>query len=370
MTFLGVAGASGYKPLLRIPTVSFVIPCYKLAHFLPECVDSVLSQSYEDIEIIIINDQSPDNTTEVSKSILSAHPGRMISYIINSENVGNIGTYNRGIQLAQGKYVWILSPDDRLRVGNIVEKYVSLMESDAEIGYVFCPGHIIDNDRDMGIYTWSQYRKKDAVLEGQQFIRDILENRFELLSPSVMIRKICYEQITLFPEDMPHRGDSYVWSLIAMQYKVGYFAEAMVDYRIHSNSMMSTLARENTIMLNQDDIAVPWRVKTEAEKRNLSRVANHCRKAIVKIYAYKLFMVQCRGHLYRLTMKEFEASLSTFEADPFVRFWIRAKVLGALLLITPKRCVVKLWRIVLSSARAAQAKHLMRATTRASQNGG
>lgn len=220
-------GASGDQPLLKVPTVSFVVPCYNLANFLAECVDSILSQSYNGIEIIILDDCSPDNTAEVSRSIISAHPGRMISYIVNSENLGNIRTYNRGIQLAQGTYVWILSPDDRLRAKNIVAKYVGLMEANQEIGYTFCPGHMIHNDRDIGIFVRSQYCKQDTVLDGQQLVKEIVDGKFELLAPSVMIRKKCYDEVTLFPEDMPHRGDSYVWSLIAMKYKVGYFAEAM-----------------------------------------------------------------------------------------------------------------------------------------------
>lgn len=132
----------------------------------------------------------------------------MISYILNKENLGNIRTYNLGIKLAQGKYVWILSPDDRLRSRNIVKKYVALMESDREIGYTFCPAHLIDNCRDMGVYRRSQYCKNDTVLDGQQLVIDIVNNKFEFMAPSVMIRKKCYEQITFFPEDMPHRGDS------------------------------------------------------------------------------------------------------------------------------------------------------------------
>lgn len=52
------------KEMMKPPIVSFVVPCYNLSHFLAECVESILSQAYEHIEIIIIDDQSPDNTPE------------------------------------------------------------------------------------------------------------------------------------------------------------------------------------------------------------------------------------------------------------------------------------------------------------------
>lgn len=265
------------------PTVSFVVPCYKLARFLPECVDSILAQSYKNIEIIILDDQSPDNTAEVSGQILANHPGRNIRYIRNSDNLGNIRNYNKGIGLAHGGYVWILSPDDRLRSESIVDKYIRMMQSDPEIGYIFCSGNRIENDEDRGLHKSSLYRKSDQILDSEQLIRDIVDNRVELLSPSVMIRKKCYEEVTFFPEDMPHRGDSFVWALIAMRYRVGYFAEAMVDYRIHENSMMSTLARENVASIIADEIAVPWRIKAEAERRNLNEIVLHCRRAIIGI---------------------------------------------------------------------------------------
>jgi glycosyltransferase involved in cell wall biosynthesis len=315
--------------MIETPSVSFLVPCYNLAHYLVECVNSILSQSYKNIEIIILDDQSPDNTAEVSQTVVSTHPDRNIIHVRNSENLGNIRNYNRGIRMAAGKYVWILSADDRLRSRRIVEKYVQLMESDPEVGYIFCPGRLIENGQDRGIEQASVYRGRDQILNGQQLVKDIVDNNFSLLAPSVMIRKKCYEEITLFPEDMPFRGDSYVWSLIAMQHKVGYFAEAMIDYRVHDNSMTSTLMRENATMAMEEDIAVPWRVKAEAEKRNLMDVVNHCWNAATQIYICAVLGTRYRGYSYRLTLERLESSLLKYEPNLIIRSRIRARVLAA-----------------------------------------
>src|SRR6266404_207229 len=316
--------------MMETPTVSFLVPCYKLAHFLAECVNSILSQSYKNIEIIILDDQSPDDTANISQAIVSAHPDRNIIYVRNPENLGNIRNYNKGIRMAAGKHVWILSPDDRLRSQNIVEKYVRLMESDPEVGYIFCPAHHIENGQDRGIEQKSVYRTNDQILNSHQLVKDIVDNNFYLLAPSVMIRKKCYEEITLFPEDMPFRGDSYVWSLIAMQCKVGYFAEAMIDYRVHDNSMTSTLMRENAARAMEDDIAVPWRVKAEAERRNLVDVVNHCWNAVTRIYICSVLgTTRYRGYSYRLTFEGLESSLSKYVANLMMRSMIRARVLTA-----------------------------------------
>jgi glycosyltransferase involved in cell wall biosynthesis len=311
------------------PTVTFIVPSYRLAQFLQESVSSILSQSFKDLEILIMDDRSPDHTANVARRLIAAHPGRQISYILNPENLGNIRNYNKGIQAARGKYVWILSPDDRLRSERIVEKYVQLMELHADVGYVFCPGHTLDVDRDMGLYQNSVYRQDDEIIDGLQVVRDIADNNFEMLSPSVMIRKKCYEEITLFPEDMPHRGDSYVWALIAMQYKVGYFAEAMVDYRVHRDSMMSQLARERSARIVDDDIRVPWRIRTEAARRGLGEIARYCEGSIAKTYTRAVSGIECRGCTVQLPLATFEASLQSFESDPGTRARIRRQVFDA-----------------------------------------
>ncbi|HWQ96416.1 MAG TPA: glycosyltransferase family A protein, partial [Candidatus Methylomirabilis sp.] len=318
------------KSIISIPTVTFVVPCYKLAHYLAECVESILLQSYKNIEVIILDDQSPDNTAEVANIIIAGHPGRTITYVLNNENLGNIRNYNKGINMAGGLYVWILSPDDRLRSRHIVERYVRLMESNSKIGYVFCAAHLISGERDAGIYRPSLYRMKDQILDGKQLVKDIADDNFELIAASVMIRKECYEKVTLFPPDMPHRGDSYVWSLIAMRYDVGYFSKAMVDYRIHNNSMVTTLARENFVRIIEDNIAVPWRIKAEAQKQNLIDLVTHCWYSIIKIYIEGLLGVNIRGNIGSLTMEDFEMSLLKWEPNSSNRSKVRVMLATSL----------------------------------------
>lgn len=297
------------------PHVTFVVPCYRLAHYLTECVSSILSQTYPHIEIIVLDDRSPDNTEAVACDIIAAHPNRRVLYARNPENLGNIRTYNKGIALASGKYVWILSPDDRLRHPRIVERYVAVLDSRVEVGFAFCPAHIIRGVEDSGPHAPSHYRRDDAILSGPQLTKDIADSNFELIAASVMIRKECYERVTLFPTDMPHRGDSYVWALIAMRYATAYFGEPMVDYRVHDLSMMSTLARENIARVVEDDIAVPWRIKAGAEAVGQDEVVAHCWESIVLAYQNALRGVVCRGQAFALTLPEVEASIQHWEPD-------------------------------------------------------
>jgi glycosyltransferase involved in cell wall biosynthesis len=306
------------------PIVSFVIPCYRLAKFLTECVESVLAQSYDNLQILILDDQSPDETPNVSEVLISSNPRAKISYIRNEENLGNICNYNKGIAMARGSYVWILSPDDRLRNRYIVERYVRVMEENRHVGYAFCPAHIVQDGRDLGLFQESVYGSEDRILDSKQFIKDMVDHTVGPVAPSVMVRKECYERVTLFPEDMPHRGDTYVWSMIAMKYNVAYFSEAMVDYRVHGDSMMSMLASQNTARLLEDDIAVPWRIKALAENNSLEDIVDHCNTAIMLMYKQAIKGYSYRGCLLLLTSEALEASLLKWEPSPAARSRIRA----------------------------------------------
>jgi glycosyltransferase involved in cell wall biosynthesis len=304
------------------PLVSFVIPCYRLVKFLPECIESIIAQSYNTLEIIILDDQSPDETPAVSRTLISENPHADIFYIRNQQNLGNIKNYNKGIAIARGSYVWILSPDDRLRSRYIVERYVRVMESNEHVGYTLCPAHIIQDYDDLGVLQGS-YGPEDRILDSNQFIKDMVDQTVGPIAASVMVRKECYERVTFFPEDMPHRGDTYVWSKIAMKYHVAYFSEAMVDYRVHSDSMMSKLSRENMARLLEDDIAVPWRVKTLSEEENLIDITDHCCKSILARYKIAIKGFYCRGYLVVLSLKAFETSLLKWEPSPVARVQIR-----------------------------------------------
>ena len=69
-----------------IPRVSFVVPCFKLAHLLPQCIDSILSQSYTNLEVIIMDDASPDNTPDVVRRFNDSR----LRYVRNSANLGHL----------------------------------------------------------------------------------------------------------------------------------------------------------------------------------------------------------------------------------------------------------------------------------------
>jgi len=237
------------------PVVSFVVPCYKLAHFLRECVESILSQTYKDFEILIMDDCSPDETPAVAQSFRDCR----VKYIRNESNLGHLRNYNKGIELARGCYVWLISADDRLRCPDAVGRYVDLLEEHPSVGYAFCPAVALHGDREGGLLPYSARGSQDRIFRGRAFLAEILRHG-GIVAPSVFARKECYSNVSMFALDMPHQGDMYLWCLWALHYDVGYIAEPMVAYRLHAQSMMNTLTRENPTIIIDDEFTVRWRL--------------------------------------------------------------------------------------------------------------
>lgn len=105
-------------------TVSVIIPCYNYGKYLGECIESVLNQTYKVHEIIVVDDESNDNTKEIA----SKYP---VKYIWQ-KNKGLSGARNTGIKEATGEYIMCLDSDDKL-VAGAIEEHVKLMTDDMTI---------------------------------------------------------------------------------------------------------------------------------------------------------------------------------------------------------------------------------------------
>ncbi len=308
---------------MKKPTVSFVVPCYKLAHLLPECVNSIIGQTYGDFEVLIMDDCSPDNTAEVARSFADPR----VKHIRNDPNLGHLRNYNKGISLSRGKYVWLISADDYLRKPHVLERYVALLDRQPNVGYVFCPGFAVRDGvdtRELGCY--SQRGDRDRILPGHVLLKKLLGGNF-VLAPSGLVRRECYDKISVFPLNMPWCGDWYLWCLFALYYDVGYFAEHMLCYREHhALSMTTTLIREKLEACAAEEISVPWLIRKKAQEAGYSRLMKESLFAAACTYARVLASERYRISGSFMNFEEFEDSLRQNTTSETERNWVRARV--------------------------------------------
>lgn len=262
------------------PLVSFVVPCYKLAHFLRACVDSILNQTYRNLEILILDDFSPDDTP-----VAAAYNDERVRHIRNERNLGHLRNYNKGISLASGDYIWLISADDRLRTPDAVERCVSLMEGNRSLAYVFSPAVALsDSGQEAGIVEWTQPFLQDMMIEGRRFLRTLARGNC-VSAPSCMVRRRCYDAAGMFPLDLPHAGDWYLWCAFAFHGDVAYLVDPIANYRIHSANMSGQLRGSKQRVVWEDQNEVRWRAKGMSDQAGYREVSNILAERLAARYA-------------------------------------------------------------------------------------
>jgi glycosyltransferase involved in cell wall biosynthesis len=303
------------------PTVSFIVPCYKLAHFLAECIHSILSQTYTDFEVLIMDDCSPDSTPEIAKSLTDPR----VKYIRNDPNLGHLRNYNKGISLAQGQYIWVISADDKLRRPYLVERFIAFMESNPGAGFVFCPGVGLENGNETDILRYAYHGDRDCIFQKHEFFIKLLKSN-AVLAASGMVRREVYEKLGMFPLSMPFAGDWYLWLLFALHYDVGYLAEPMVLYRQHLQSMTNILNSDDPRICTRDDLLVLWQIKRRAEEAGRHDLAARVDPYLADRAALFLTSHRSGDPRPRLTFEDFEESVEANAASPAEKRQVRSGV--------------------------------------------
>lgn len=142
------------------PLVSVIIPTYKRAKMLPRAIDSVLNQSYKNIEIIVVDDNDPNSNhrKEVEKIMRKYERFSNVKYIKHSENKNGSAARNTGIKVAKGKYVGFLD-DDNFYYPNKIEKQVNYLLKNPEYKAVYCGlqrGEKVETSNQVGDLTYEQ----------------------------------------------------------------------------------------------------------------------------------------------------------------------------------------------------------------------
>lgn len=325
---------------MQTPTVSFVVPCYKLAHFLPECINSILSQTYANFEVLIMDDNSPDNTPEVAASFQD----QRVRYIRNNPNLGHLRNYNKGITLSRGKYVWLISADDYLRKPYILAKYVDLLDKHPNIGYVFCPGLGVRDGIETRVIGAGVGGNYDRIMRGHDFLKKLLHSNV-VLTPSGMVRRECYEKVSLFPENMPWCGDWFLWCLFALYYDVGYFTDRMLCYREHHGlSMTHILSQERLEACAAEEISIPWFIREEALEAGFTKVAKECLAGVANTYGRIMARERYVNSDCFMNFGLFEDSIRKHITSESEINWVRARVYASV-------ANEQYWRGELSSAK-------------------
>jgi len=216
---------------LERPIVSVIIPTYNRAHLVGRAIRSVLNQTYQDFEIIVVDDGSTDNTEEVVKSFNDPR----IRYIRHEKNRGGSAARNTGIRAARGEYIAFLDSDDEW----LPKKLEKQLQKFSQVGKQVAAIYVATEWREsQGEKTVRVFVPRFRGFRGRIFEYLLMKNVVGSCT-HVMVRKACLEEVGLFDERLPARQDIDLWIRLAKKYEFDFIPEVL-SIRYLNNDRIST----------------------------------------------------------------------------------------------------------------------------------
>jgi glycosyltransferase involved in cell wall biosynthesis len=203
------------------PIVSVIMPVFNAEKYIKQAIESILSQSFQDFELLIFDDCSTDN----SLSIIQSFEDSRIKLFNSPKNIGYLVHLNKGLKQSRGKYIARMDADD-ISLPQRFEKQIAFMETNKEFGL---------------LGTWAQIYNEDQFIKPHTTdlsIRVGLVKMNQFIHSSVFIRKDILEKHHLnYNEELYTAEDYDLWVRISDYCKIGNLNEVLIQYRTHNNQI-------------------------------------------------------------------------------------------------------------------------------------
>jgi glycosyltransferase involved in cell wall biosynthesis len=209
-----------------MPQLSICVPTYNRAETLGEALDTIRAQSYEDFELVVVDNNSTDNTEELVHNIRD----KRLRYVRNPENVGLIRNQNRCIEEARGDIIAIYHDHDFYHP-DLVRRSMQLLADRSDVGVVSSAVHLVDMDDPTRllqtlIEPWAR------VTPGRQMRRQLIrEWSCRIMAPAAMVRKACFDKVGGFIPEFGGGCDRELWLRIFRFWNFGYLNEPLARLR-------------------------------------------------------------------------------------------------------------------------------------------
>ncbi|MDX9744156.1 MAG: glycosyltransferase [Arcobacteraceae bacterium] len=214
----------------NLPLVSVIIPCYNHEKYLKQSILSVLNQTYKNIELIVIDDGSKDNSVEIIKNLQNFSGFKFIT----QENMGVCRTLNKGVMISTGKYIGVLASDDYWDITKI-EKQVKVLESRDDSEFCFTQALEFDSNTGKELKIFPKKAISGYVLN-RVFIRQ------HVPAGSMIFSRKLFDRLNGFDETLKEEDWDFVIRSAANTRFIG-INESLFFYRSHETNIMKTRGR-------------------------------------------------------------------------------------------------------------------------------
>lgn len=245
--------------------ISVIIPAYNVEHYIKDSIESVLQQTYQDLELIVVDDGSTDSTYEVCKAVSEREPRIKV---VRQENKGVSAARNTGIRAAQGDYIMFVDGDDIISP-YCLEHLLNDFGKDAAA--------VIGDIARIRTYDYAFINEKPAkqALLGNESLKLLLEGRFPISACATLFRKDCIGKIR-FPEKIKHNEDKYFLFqfLMANQNRnIVRTSEKVYGYYVRESSATKVKWNGSTDVVKVADKILSVMEETKPELAEIAKVA-------------------------------------------------------------------------------------------------
>jgi len=208
---------------MKIPSISVLMPVYNSEKYVAEAIESILNQTFQDFEFLIIDDGSTDKTGKIAKS----YKDRRIKYFKNYSNLGVIKALNHGIRLSAGKYIARMDADD-ISLPNRLKIQYEYMENHRDI---FVCGSLIKVFGDIKKYIWDTPGENE-VIKARMIFESSLAHSSTILRTS-LFKEYGFKYDRLYK----HVEDYWLWVKVSEKFKLANISRVLLHYRVHKDQI-------------------------------------------------------------------------------------------------------------------------------------
>ncbi|MDI9309904.1 MAG: glycosyltransferase [Limnohabitans sp.] len=219
------------------PLVSVICLNYNHSKYVIECLNSVKNQSYHNVELIIIDDYSTDNSIEIINNWLEKNPN--IVFLQNNTNLGNTKSFNKAAKIAKGDYLLDLAADDVL-LPDCIEKQIEKFQTSGyrNLGLVYGNLENINEDGTFNSYYFEVGTNKKVLTKRKtgDIYSSIISTGKIICSPSALLRKSVFDKLGGYDKNLVYEDLDY-WIRLSRDYEIDFVDHILVKKRILTNSL-------------------------------------------------------------------------------------------------------------------------------------
>lgn len=214
-----------YQPLSNVPLVSVVLPTYNRGHTVTRAIDSVLQQTYDRIELIVVDGASNDDTKEQIQQY-----GNQVRYVRQMTNRGASAARNVGIKKSEGEFIAFIDSDDEWHSKKVEKQVGAFSKLSSDVGVIYTGYYKqTDSGQELG-----EIPSKRGDIFQAQLMKDWVNP-----TSTVMVRAECFDEVDGFNTEFEGREDYELWTRLARHYRYDYIKEPLVTLYVDNKQRIT-----------------------------------------------------------------------------------------------------------------------------------